>query len=268
MSAGAASGNTTALPDISMFWHGPALSRLERLCVSSFVAHGHKVRLYAYEELAAPAGVALMDAATVLPRTVLDAHPKSRPMALFADRFRYQLLLREGGLWVDTDVVCLKPFAYSHPEIFGWQDEHSINNAVLGLPAGHDLAEWMLRVCEQPHRFHPYDNFKTRRRKLMARFGLRSKVQWGATGPFGFTRAARYLGHAHKGLPFWHFYALHYSNWRAAFDSTLADNPMLIEGGYGLHLWNEMTHRVPGFDKNARYPADSVFERLCRRYGV
>ena len=39
-----------SLPSVHMFWHGPPLSRIERLCMSSFVAHGHAVRLHVYEE--------------------------------------------------------------------------------------------------------------------------------------------------------------------------------------------------------------------------
>jgi hypothetical protein len=39
----------SVLPDIHMFWHGPALSRVERLCMASFVANGHTVLLHAYE---------------------------------------------------------------------------------------------------------------------------------------------------------------------------------------------------------------------------
>lgn len=270
MKAGEAASPASALPAISMFWHGPALSRLERLCLTSFAAHGHAVHLYVYQEPAGvPAGVDLSEASNVLPRSMLDTHLASRPIALFADRFRYALLEQHGGLWVDTDVVCLKPFAYSQSELFGWQDERAINNAVLGLPARHTLAAWMRRICERPYAFRPYDDFKTRRRKLMARWlGMTSKEQWGATGPQGFTQAARHLGHADKALPFWHFYAVHYLNWRTVFDSSLAENPTLLDASYGLHLWNEMARRSPGFDKNARHAPDSTFERLCRRYGV
>ena len=47
-----------ALPSVHMFWHGPPLSRIERLCMSSFVAHGHTVQLHVYEEpKRVPAGV-------------------------------------------------------------------------------------------------------------------------------------------------------------------------------------------------------------------
>jgi hypothetical protein len=66
------------LPDIHMFWHGPALSRLERLCMASFVANGHTVLLHAYEPPAnVPNGVTICDAAKVLPRERLFAHGES-----------------------------------------------------------------------------------------------------------------------------------------------------------------------------------------------
>ena len=51
------------LPVIHMFWHGAPLSRVERLCLASFVANGHPVHLYVYDEPAGvPAGVRLRDA--------------------------------------------------------------------------------------------------------------------------------------------------------------------------------------------------------------
>lgn len=268
MNAGAAA--TRALPDVCMFWHGPALSRIERLCMTSFVANGHAVRLHAYEPpIGVPAGVDVVDASTVLPRSALDAHVKSQPLALFADRFRYQLLFARGGLWVDADVVCLKPFDHATPEIFAWQDTNTINNAVLGLPRGHALAEWMLRLCEQPKRIQPDDSFRTRRRKIVARLlGRQVKAQWGATGPHGMTHAARRLGYADKALPFWHFYPVAYQNWQTVFDASFAGNPGFVAASYGIHLWNEMARRDAGFDKNARFAPQSLFEQLCRRYSM
>lgn len=268
MREGAATGR--ALPDVCMFWHGPALSRIERLCMTSFVANGHSVRLFAYEPpVGVPRGVDVLDAASVLPRSALEAHVKSRPLALFADRFRYELLFTRGGLWVDADVACLKPFDHAQTEIFGWQDAQTINNAVLGLPRGHALAECMLRVCEQPARLQPGDSLKMRRRKIVARLlGRDVKGQWGATGPQGMTDAARRLGYADRAQPFWHFYPVSYQNWHCAFDASLADNPGFVAASYGVHLWNEMARRAPGFDKNARFAPASLFEQLCRRYAL
>ena len=254
---------------VHMFWHGPPLSRIERLCMSSFVANGHAVSLHVYEEpQGVPAGVTLCDATAVLPRRELFVHHFSGSFALFADWFRYRLLAEQGGIWVDTDMVCLRPFAHVGPEIFGWQDQSTINNAVLGLPPKHALARWMLDCCERPNRFLPYDSVRMRRRKLMRRLLRhgRGASAWGETGPVGLTAAARHLGYASQALPFWHFYPIHYLNWRTVFDDSLRDTPTLTDGSYALHLWNEMTRRAPGFDRDGRFPADSLFERLWVRY--
>src|SRR5580704_13864394 len=156
---------------VQMFWHGAALSRIERLCMASFLAHGHPLDLYVYDAPAAlPAGVRLMPPEEILPRTLLFRHRRTGSLGSFSDWFRYRLLNERGGIWADTDVVCLAPLAYPQPEIFGWQDERTINNAVLALPQGHPLAVWLEACCEDPNRLLPYDRWSRRLRKLRRRF--------------------------------------------------------------------------------------------------
>lgn len=154
-------------------------------------------------------------------------HRSSGSLAVFADWFRYRLLAERGGLWVDTDVVCLRPFDHAGPEIFGWQDQSMINNAVLGLPPNHALARWMVACCERPNSFLPYDSFRMRRRKLTRRLLGRGRAasRWGETGPSGLTAAATHLHCASHALPFWHFYPIPYQNWHTVFDASLRDNP-------------------------------------------
>ena len=139
---------------------------------------------------------------------------------------------------------------------------------MLGLPQDHALARWMVACCEQPNRFLPYDSLRMRRRKLVRRLLGRGRAasRWGETGPAGLTAAAKHLDCATHAQPFWHFYPIHYQNWHTVFDGTLSERSNLVEGSYGLHLWNEMARRQPGFDSNARFPADSLFERLWARY--
>ncbi|HSD74462.1 MAG TPA: glycosyltransferase, partial [Steroidobacteraceae bacterium] len=78
--------------------------------MSSFVANGHTVRLHVYQPPeGVPAGVQLADAAKTLPRKRMFRMKESNSVAGFADWFRFQLLHDQGGIWADTDVVCLKP---------------------------------------------------------------------------------------------------------------------------------------------------------------
>jgi hypothetical protein len=216
-----------------------------------------------------PEGIELIDAAQTLPRSRIFHHQKTGSIAAFADWFRYRVLYDQGGIWADTDVVCLKPLSYTHEEIYAWMDETAINNAVLGLPAGHRLAAWMAECCEHPNRLLAYDDTRTKRRKLERRFlhGNRAgNIRWGEYGPYGFTQAARHFGEHEKALPFWHFYPIHHLNWRCVFDGSLPLNDSFVDASYALHLWNEKTRQHPGFDKNARFAPHSLFERLCTRY--
>ncbi len=261
---------SATLSTIHMFWHGPALTRVERVCMASFIAQGHRVHLHVYDEpQGVPAGVLITDARQVLAEKDLFRHPKTGSMAMFADWFRYRVLHAQGGIWADTDVVCLQPLAYPQAEIYAWEDDSQINNAILGLPAGHELALWMAQCCENPNRILPYDDGRSKRRKWRRRFlegNRRGNVKWGEFGPAGFTAAARHLGYAEKALPAWHFYPLHYQQWQTVFDKEPRDIGTLLGEAKALHLWNEMMRREPGFDKNARFAETSLFERLCRRY--
>jgi hypothetical protein len=255
---------------IHMFWHGPALSRMERLAVASFLHHGHAVDLHVYDEpRGVPAGARVRDAADILPRESLFLHRRTGSVALFADWFRYRLLAARGGIWADMDVACLQPLTYPQAEIFAWEDERQVNNAILGLPAGHPLACWLAESCENPNRIHAYDGWRLRLRKLRRRYlqgDRRDRLRWGELGPKGLTAAARHLGYLERALPSAHFYPVPAARWRTLFES--APGGALSWGAEcrAVHLWNNMAAQSPGFDKDARFAADSPFERLCARY--
>ncbi|HSY08578.1 MAG TPA: hypothetical protein VK820_08610 [Steroidobacteraceae bacterium] len=262
--------SAAALLRIQMFWHGAPLSRIERLSMASFLAHGHPVDLYVYEAPAVPpTGVHLLAAEEILPRALLFTHRRTGSLGSFSDWFRYRLLRERGGIWADADVVCLSPISYPQDEIFGWQNERLLNNAVLGLPAGHELAVWLAACCEDPNRWLPYDGLSLRLRKLRRRYlrgNRRDGVRWGEYGPKGLTQAARYLGFIGKAQPPAHFYPVRCEDWQVMFTSGAAAEPPWTAESRAVHLWQQMMQSTPGFDKNAPFPEDSPFEALCRRY--
>jgi len=259
-----------SLPVIQMFWHGAPLSRVEQLSLASFVHHGHPVHLYAYEPLeGVPSGVTMREAGEILPRDLIFRHRRTKSIAPFADWFRYLLLFQRGGIWADTDVVCLKPFDYAQPRVFGWQDEELINNAVIGLPAGDPLASWMAGACEHPNRWLPYDDWAIRFRKLQRRFfrgNRRGDIRWGESGPIGLTRAIAHFGYTAEALPVWHFYPVPHENYRALFETAGPNGPLPLEDSRAVHLWNNLIERDAPGRKCASFSADSPFERLWARY--
>jgi hypothetical protein len=254
-----------ALPTIHMFWHGAPLTRLERLCLASFVANGHPLELHVYEEPASvPSGVRVVDAGRTLSRELIFRHRRTGSIALFADWFRYRLLHARGGIWADADVVCLRPLAYPHEHIFAWENRDWLNNAVLGLPAGDPLAAWMAASCENPNRVLPYDGLRARLRKWKRRYlqgNRRDRVRWGEYGPKGLTLAARHLRCLDRALPTAHFYPVSCDDWQQLF--AAAPGFTFPSESRAVHLWNNM---LAGVDKDSRFPPDSPYEDLCRRY--
>jgi hypothetical protein len=85
---------------VHMLWVSGELSRLARLSLASFKAHGYRVTLWSYD----PAHLeGAEDAAAILP---LPQHEAAN-MAFLTSLFRYRVLAEQGGIWADMDVVAL-----------------------------------------------------------------------------------------------------------------------------------------------------------------
>nr|WP_306254804.1 glycosyltransferase [Ornithinimicrobium cryptoxanthini] len=253
------------------------MTRVEQLSLSSFVAQGHKVHLHCYDEPhGVPPDVTVTDASSTIPEGEIfyyggrSSYAGRGSIAGFADWFRYEVLHKHGGIWVDTDMVCLQPFRFDSASVFGWESRLRINIAVLGLPAGDPLARWMADLCISPNRIVPYDTLVRVREKLKRRLlegNKRANVQWGELGPSGFTQAAEHLGRTREALPEHVFYSIRDVEWRKSYEPLTVEIEKVIHGAYGIHLWNELSRRDAGFNKNGHHPG-SLFEDLWDRYCI
>lgn len=91
---------------------------MEDACLRSWVGHGHPVFLYTYEDISGlPQGVERKDAADIIPDGLTLYHgptPASKrddafSYMPFSDRFRFTLLRLQGGLWLDLDIILVRP---------------------------------------------------------------------------------------------------------------------------------------------------------------
>ena len=105
------------LPDVVTFWHGP-LDKLRQTCLRSQVAAGHKVTVYSFEPLPGlPDGVGNAEAEAILPHAFSEKLRPPEPdgtwrdwtILQFSDFFRMRLMAQGAGLWLDADVLLLKP---------------------------------------------------------------------------------------------------------------------------------------------------------------
>ena len=128
-------------------WIGKFLSSLELLTISSFIQHGHEFHLWVYEKTLTtlPKGTVLRDAHQIIPFTKVYRRKKDDPILAFgkgsistpfSDLFRYQLLYKEGGWWVDMDVTCLKTFAIEAPYFFNPHPILPMMGNIMKCPKG------------------------------------------------------------------------------------------------------------------------------------
>ena len=131
---------------IASLWIGEALRWIDALALHSFVARGHPVTLYHTAD-SAPSGVP-PGVTTAHARTVWDYAPdlldRLNP-APFSDIFRLRMVRDTGATWVDTDVLCHRPFEHVDGRLYGYEESGWINNAVLHLPPS---SPTLTELCE------------------------------------------------------------------------------------------------------------------------
>jgi hypothetical protein len=256
-----------ARPPFQSLWIGSRLGTLERLALASWLAHGHPVHLYVYGDVeGVPGGVELRDANAVIPEREIFAHTARAlrgrgSYAGFSNWFRYELLDARGGWWLDTDVICLRPFEFSDAYCFGWQDARRINNAVLRAAAGSPLARTLAAVAREPHRGLPWQSRATRlARDALQRVRRRHRgdLEFGQTGPEMLSAAVAHLGLRAHAQPVARFYPIGWQEWELPFGGHPSARER-IRDSHAVHLWNDMLRRK-GVDKDAVFHADSLIE--------
>ena len=257
-------------------WIGGRLSALERLCVRSFCAHGHEFYLYHYDELRnVPRvdGLRLMNAEEILPRTAIFRH-RSGSVAYFADQFRWELLRKRGGWWMDMDMVCVRPLDFAENIVLSHTDKRDrLLIGAIKFPRGHSFAALLADSYWNINRIQPWDKpsaiyHKIRRRLMFWRDSRRYIRGTDVGGGRGLMLAARHFGLEKYAVPFSVFFLpgnplgaelVKGGGWN--FDKILSAAPDLR----CAHLCNSV-FALHGIDKDGDYAADSLYEVLKRRY--
>ena len=237
-----------ALPLVQSLWIGAQLSALERLCVTSFLRHGHAFHLYVYEKPAfVPDGVELFDATEILPESSVFLYKEEKSLAGFANYFRYKLLLEKGGWWVDTDTVCLRPFDFSREHVFSSESVKGVavpNNTMMKAPAGSPLMQYAWDFCRSTNA---------------------AEMKWGECGSALVIKILQEFSAWDDLQPPEVFCPIPYTDWKAFLTPGFSWNPG--ENTRSVHLWNELWRRS-GTSKDRRFHPGSLYERLRSENGV
>lgn len=247
---------------VNMFWMGPRLSMLETGCMLSALRAGHAVTVFSYEKPSnLPAGIQWENAAGVLPRENFVLY-RGQGAALGSNLFRYRLMEQQRGLWLDTDMLVLKPIIGDGTEIFGWQNQVLINSAVLFLPPHSPVLRDLLAFTSD---LHPRPPFLDRRDRL--KIGLRraigrpmhvSRMPWGVWGPNALTHFIRRNGCEGRAQPCDVFYPVPFEQCETLIRAGTAVEDRITPATRAIHLWNEGLRRLSGQQERLSEPGAGI----------
>lgn len=241
---------------ITGLWVGETLPLLAQLCIKSFLDHGHEFQLFTYRSYDnIPSGTTVRDAREILPEEAVFYH-ENGSLAPFADWFRNEFLVREGGYWTDLDVACLSDEFPDADTWFCTQEPGLVAVGVIAFPPHHPLMEALRTSAEDPATIMPWDsaeeilakkNLSTQIPDVISR---RRKAPWGHCGPEGFTRALYHFQLMGKSAAPSRLYPLHYSVWRKCYNGDCNLHSPELRNAWAIHLWGEMLRREPDAFEN------------------
>jgi hypothetical protein len=244
---------------IQSLWIGDKLSIMQQLCIISFLQNGHSYSLYVYDQVKnIPQGAVVEDANKIVPAERIFRYKDYDSCAGFANLFRYKLLLEKGGYWVDTDVVCLKPFDFGSDYVFARVGERGrvLDNLVGRL----HIPTWLIKAPKGSGLMeYCYHEALKRDPKELA---------WGETGRPLITTAVYNFGFKKYVVRPYTFFPIYWWQWEELINASLiATCKWRIVGSisYAVHLYHEMWRRN-NVDGDALFPENSIYERLKRRY--
>ena len=181
-------------------------------------------------EFLRPLGVEVLAASEVLPRGIFQQVLAGSEIRYFSDIFRYAVLYEHGGLWMDTDVILLRPFPFRGDYFLNrqWFDGAICGNVVYAKPYSRQFRFLFELAMDRL--------FKLRR------------TSFAAIGP---ELLSEYIGSAAGAeLKDWVFSPMFFNpiDWSEIEllkrpISTLSDY-LSDERTFGIHLWNALTHSV------------------------
>jgi len=219
-----------------------------------------------------PEGIEWCNAEEILPRTEFLFAPNGSP-ALGTDLFRYRLQVHGHGLWLDADILLLKPLEKLTTPVYGWQDELRMNAAVLYLPPDSAVLQDLITYTSTNF---PVPPFVPEHVQSQLRIAIRagtpvhvSQMPWGIWGPFALTHFVKANRMEHFARPPEVFYPIHFSVPHKLVSAGEDVDRDITDATLCVHLWNNNLRKPSRL--HPEVPAGKVFvergsffERFCR----
>ena len=191
---------------LQTFWTGNPLSRLERAALQSYVNQGYTVDIYTYNPIdefkrqvpssssSKKAKIRVHDARIILPesdifhftgRATVGKRDDAFSYLPFSDLFRFTMLLKNGGAWIDLDIFLTRPVPASilkRPYVFSSErtiqkgaykkvEPEIVDMGFIKVPGpGSPLMRWILDHMPAPGTIlkTPFDHMNLYRKGIAA----------------------------------------------------------------------------------------------------
>ena len=244
-------GKVSSRGVVQGLWIGESLGPIGQLSIRSFLANGHGYHLYTYGKVEGiPPGTTVLDGREILPSARIFKYRDHDTYAGFSNHFRYRLLLLRGGVWVDCDVVCLRPLRL--PDFAVAQEETEDGSpqcasCLIAAPRGDELMRRAEAICDAADV---------------------NKLKWGQIGPKLMTRLVRELGREPALLPVEAVCPVGFMRWWEMISPEPAVQARVreqVRPARAVHLWHELFRRE-GYHDRAQFPPGSLLAELQARY--
>ena len=239
---------------VHFLWVYGSLGKLELLSISSFLKHNYKPILWSYsDKINAPSGVEVQNANQIVDKQHIFLN-QSHSYASFSDLFRYSVLSRFGGLWADTDVICLRDVREKPSTKFLVKEatKNSLLKKLIGRPT-HSINN---NVIYNPD---PTKGDLIDLAKAISDIYPRQKITWAELGPNLLTKLLlidplhgfelKDINFANP-IPYWMIPHL-----------LLTPGRKLPASTHYLHCYNERW-KINGISKEDDYPQNSILYNL------
>ncbi len=234
-------------PSFATFWAGKTISAFEAACILSFLRRGYKYTVFSYDAIEnLPDGTSLQDAREITDETNVNRFIiRGRAnLSHFSDLFRYELFKRTDHIWIDADMLMLRPLALpSYDQLIAKEDPVTLCGAIMRLDSTHSRLDTLIE--------------KTK--------ALRDhELVWGATGPRLLTAVFDRRTIMQEACDAKFFFPVHYDqSWKMFLPEFRDECIELCSSAYTTHLWNDRVMKI-GIWKRFCPPAGSFLETCFR----
>lgn len=234
--------------ELASFWVGDRLGPIEIASLRSFLRQGDHITVYSPAPMEGlPEGVLWRDAAEIMPCDRIIRHRKTQSPALHSDLFRYQLLAKTDQIWVDLDMIALRPFEFGTEWVFGYETPQEVNGAVLHLPRESETLRNLFLLTPETRGLPPFLKGPRRAKYWIRSLGRGLPLDcwpWGGIGPRALTHYLKETGELSYALPVSAFYAVPMCDAARFLEPGGITRANLPKEAWGVHLWGKQLRQA------------------------